>query len=47
MDEKIVVDGIEIPREKLPYLIEDAKKQGHILKEVSPGVFKTLQKLKD
>ena len=46
-NETIVVDGNEVPKEQLPSLMESAKKSGKLLKEVSPGVFKTLEKLKD
>lgn len=44
---QVIVDGVKVTEEELKTLIEQTKKEGKLLKEVSPGVFKTLQKLKD
>lgn len=47
MEPMVTVDGKEVKASELPILQEQAKKEGKLIKEVSPGVFKTLEKLKD
>ena len=41
--ETVIVDGQEVTKEKLQEMQKDKSLK---LKEISPGVFKTLQKLK-
>lgn len=42
----IIVDGQPTTEEELRKLKESATKEGKLLKEVSPGVWRTMSKLK-
>jgi hypothetical protein len=41
-----MIDGVNSSKEDLPLKIEEAKSKGKTLKEISPGVWKSLQELK-
>jgi len=47
MEPMVTVDGETIKSSELPKLQEIAKKEGKKIVEVSPGVYKTLEKLED